>query len=174
LPTDAVPSDELIGAMVEQGMFVSPNLSLARHEGLRLIEDPILGPKLSEEEIESLRDWFPGRQEFGDEIEYATLIALHDAGVPVLAGSDAPNGGTIVGATLHMELELLVEAGLTPLEALRAATSEPAATFDLADRGRIAVGLRADLLLVEGAPDRTITDTRRIVGIWKAGQRRAN
>lgn len=174
LPTDAVPSDELIGAMVEQGMFVSPNLSLARHEGLRLIEDPILGPKLSEEEIENLRDWFPGRQEFGDEIEYATLIALHDAGVPVLAGSDAPNGGTIVGATLHMELELLVEAGLTPLEALRAATSEPAATFDLADRGRIAVGLRADLLLVEGAPDRTITDTRRIVGIWKAGQRRAN
>lgn len=174
LPTDAVPSEELIGLMADRGMFVSPNLSLARHEGLRLIEDPVLGPRLNEREIQNLRSWRAGRQEFGDEVEYATLIALHDAGVPVLAGSDAPNGGTVDGATLHMELQLLVEAGLTPVEALRAATSRTASAFDLDDRGRIAEGLRADLVLVEGAPDRNIADTRKIVTIWKAGQPHSN
>ena len=174
LPTDDVPSDELIGAMVDRGMFVSPNLSLARHEGLRLIEDPVLGPRLNEQEIRNLRAWEAKRQEFGDEVEYAALIALHDAGVPVLAGSDTPNGGTTDGASLHMELQLLVEAGLTPVEALKAATSRTATAFDLHDRGRIAEGLRADLLLVEGAPDRDVTDTRRIVKIWKAGQPRSN
>lgn len=174
LPTDAVPGEELIGAMADRGMFVSPNLSLARHEGLHLIKDPVLGPRLNEKEIRNLRDWYPGRQEFGDEVEYAALIALHDAGVAVLAGSDAPNRGTIDGASLHMELQLLVEAGLTPVEALRAATSKTASVFDLGDRGRIAKGLRADLLLVEGAPDRVITDTRRIVKIWKAGKLHSN
>ena len=73
-----------------------------------------------------------------------------------------------------MELELLVEAGLTPIEALRAATSKTASVFALGDRGRIAEGLRADLLLVDGAPDRDITATRKIVRIWKTGQCHSN
>ena len=67
-------------------------------------------------------------------------------------------------------MELLVEAGLTPVEALRAATSNPARAFGLQDRGRIAEGLKADLLMVDGKPDQNITDTRRIVRIWKAGE----
>jgi imidazolonepropionase-like amidohydrolase len=66
-------------------------------------------------------------------------------------------------------MELLVEAGLTPAEALRSATSAPADVFGLKDRGRIAPGLRADLVLVEGDPSLDIRATRAIVGIWKAG-----
>jgi hypothetical protein len=72
---------------------------------------------------------------------------------------------------MHRELELLVDAGLTPLEALRAATSLPARHFGLADRGRIAVGMRADLLLVRGDPSADITATRAIEGVWKGGVR---
>jgi hypothetical protein len=70
---------------------------------------------------------------------------------------------------LHQELELLVQAGFSPAEALNAATALPAKVFGLADRGRIAKGLRADLLLVEGNPLTNIKDTHRSVGIWKEG-----
>jgi len=66
---------------------------------------------------------------------------------------------------------LLVRAGLTPVEALTAATSAPAAAFRLADRGRIAPGLRADLVLVQGDPTSDIASSRAIVAVWKAGVR---
>ena len=62
-----------------------------------------------------------------------------------------------------------MRAGLTPEEALAAATSETAKAFGLSDRGRIAPGLRADLVLVEGDPTVDITATRRIAGVWKRG-----
>jgi hypothetical protein len=90
--------------------------------------------------------------------------------VRILAGTDAPNPGTAHGATIHRELELLVAAGLTPAEALGSATSVPAASFGLADRGRIAPGLRADLLLVDGDPTADIKATRAIAGVWKQGE----
>jgi imidazolonepropionase-like amidohydrolase len=88
----------------------------------------------------------------------------------ILAGTDAPNEGTTYGAGLHRELELLVEAGLTPVEALRAATSVSAAAFDLNDRGRIAAGARADLLLVDGDPTVDIRTTRNILHVYKRGR----
>ena len=72
---------------------------------------------------------------------------------------------------MHHELELLVGAGLSPLEALRGATSLTASTFGFTDRGLIEVGHRADLLLVEGDPTADITGTRNIVGVWIAGER---
>ncbi len=90
--------------------------------------------------------------------------ALHHAGVPILAGTDAPAPGTAHGLSLHRELELLVLSGLTLLEALASATSEPARAFGFYDRGRIAEGRRADLLLVNGDPSIDITATRDIVG----------
>jgi len=94
---------------------------------------------------------------------------LHAAGVPILAGTDAPNPGTAHGVSLHGELVELVAAGLSPLEALKAATSVPADAFGLPLRGRIVAGHRADLLLVEGEPDVDIEATRAIVSIWKNG-----
>jgi imidazolonepropionase-like amidohydrolase len=94
---------------------------------------------------------------------------LVNAGVPILAGTDAPVQGTTYGATLHEELRLLVGAGLSPTQALTAATEASAKIFHLEDRGRIAAGLRADLVLVEGDPTKDITATENIVAIWKKG-----
>lgn len=104
------------------------------------------------------------------EASLAAVRELHAAGVRILAGTDAPNPGTAYGESLHSELELLVAAGLSPVEALAAATSGAASAYRLSDRGRIAVGLRADLVLVEGDPSRDIRATRRIRGVWVAGQ----
>jgi imidazolonepropionase-like amidohydrolase len=94
---------------------------------------------------------------------------LVDAGVTMLAGTDAPNPGTVFGASLHRELELLVRCGMTPAQALSAATTAPASVFNLADRGRIAPGQRADLVLVTGDPLTDVTATRAIEWIWRAG-----
>jgi imidazolonepropionase-like amidohydrolase len=99
------------------------------------------------------------------------LRQLVAAGVPVLVGTDTPFPGTTYGASLHRELEHLVEAGLTPTAALAAATSATARAFRMSDRGRIRPGLRADLILVDGDPSTEIRATRNIVAIWKQGVR---
>ena len=72
---------------------------------------------------------------------------------------------------MHGELELLVHDGMTPVQALSAATSVAARAFRLSDRGLIRPGLRADLLLVQGDPTENILDTRNIVAVWKRGVR---
>ena len=78
--------------------------------------------------------------------------ALQAADVPILAGSDAVNLFAVPGFALHHELQELVAAGLTPGQALAAATTTPAHAFGLADRGDIAPGKRADLLIVRANP----------------------
>jgi len=97
---------------------------------------------------------------------------LHEANVPLLAGSDAVGpAGVLPGSSLHEELSLLVRAGLTPYEALRTATVNAAAYLD-AERefGRIAAGLRADLLLLTGNPLDDIDQVRTRVGVMKRGR----
>jgi hypothetical protein len=93
---------------------------------------------------------------------------LRDGGVPVLAGTDS-SSNVPTGALLHSELQLMVRAGLTPLETLRDATSVPARIFSLSNRGTIAPGKRAALLLVHGDPATDIEATRDIAAIWKQG-----
>lgn len=112
---------------------------------------------------------------FAEALESKQRIAraLHDAGVPLLAGSDA--GGfqlsLVPGLALHRELELLVDAGLTPLEALRAATSVPGRFLAPGDpSGVLAPGRRADLLLVDGNPLEDVGNIRRIAGVAVAGR----
>jgi imidazolonepropionase-like amidohydrolase len=94
------------------------------------------------------------------------LIAAH---IPILTGTDSPVPGNTYGASVHAELELLVQAGLTPLQALGAATSVPAQRFHLSDRGFIRPGMRADLVLADGDPTKDIMATRKIVDVWKRG-----
>lgn len=108
----------------------------------------------------------------------ASVAVMYRAGVPVLAGTDANSAPGVPAAirhgdSLHHELELLVDAGLTTLDALRAATSLPARYFGLADRGVIAPGRRADLVLIDGDPLHDITATRSIRRIWCGGAEHA-
>jgi hypothetical protein len=138
--------------------------------GAALAADPHLAPWLSRAERTGL-----GRAPLLPDVRarlataLAATRALHAAGVPILAGTDAPNPGTAHGVSLHGELALLVAAGLSPAEALAAATAVPARHFGLEDRGRIAPGRRADLLLVAGDPTTDVTATRAVAGVWKGG-----
>jgi len=87
--------------------------------------------------------------------------ALHDAGAPLLAGTDAGIAITEPGSSLHDELDELVASGLTPYQALRASTVDAATFLGETDQfGTIAIGVRADLLLVDGDP-RTNLDILR-------------
>lgn len=96
---------------------------------------------------------------------------MRDAGVPIGAGTDTPIRLAIPGESLHRELALLVEAGLTPREALAAATIEPARFFGLEDEmGRIAPDHRADLVLLAADPLASIDHTRSIEGVLAAGR----
>jgi imidazolonepropionase-like amidohydrolase len=115
------------------------------------------------------RRWMPPQPPDGAAAR-ANTLALLRAGVPVLAGTDSPNPGQVFGASLHRELTHLVAAGLSPAEAVVAATSAPAEVFKLTDRGRLVVGARADLLLVDGDPLVDITATQRIRRIWIGGE----
>jgi imidazolonepropionase-like amidohydrolase len=79
--------------------------------------------------------------------------ALHDAGAMLLAGTDAGIDLTVPGVSLHDELDEFVASGLTPYEALRASTVDAARFFgDTTEFGTIAVGVRADLVLVDDDP----------------------
>jgi imidazolonepropionase-like amidohydrolase len=100
----------------------------------------------------------------------ANAKRLSDAGVLLAAGTDAPYPGDYYGEGLHRELELLVEAGLTPLQAITAATRNAATLLNEADEwGTLSPGRRADILIVAGHPASQISDTRNVEWIMQAG-----
>lgn len=138
-------------------------------EAEQLATDPRVAPRLSGDQRRSLDRSFPMCFPEVRDHALANAAALHQAGVPLLAGSDAPNPGTAFGLTLLSELALLVEVGLTPMEALTAATAAPADLFALPDRGRIIPGARADLLLVDGDPTTDIDAVFDLIAVWRNG-----
>ena len=155
-PIDADVNDELARSLATRGIVSVPTLTMMRA-------------------VASLAHRLPTH---GADINYAhaqaTTSAFHRAGVTILAGTDAnaaPASPAPIphGESLHDELRLLVEIGLTPVEALRSATVVPAEFFGFTDRGIIEAGRRADLLLVQGDPTQDIAVTRAIRGIWVAG-----
>lgn len=106
----------------------------------------------------------------------ATVQTFQRAGSIVLVGTDSNDNPDVpyqvpFGESIHDEMARLVRAGLTPAEALKGATSNAADVFSLKDRGRIAPGLRADLLLVDADPTTDIGATQSIRGVWIGGQR---
>jgi cytosine/adenosine deaminase-related metal-dependent hydrolase len=96
---------------------------------------------------------------------------LAAAGVPILLGTDAGNNFVLAGASVHDELAQLVQAGLTPYEALRAATVQPAAFLRRGDgAGTVAAGAPADLLLVRGNPLEDVANAGRMGGVMVDGR----
>lgn len=174
------PSRDMARRLAEGKVFVIATLAVPdgfiRESRAALLADPRFQDAITE----------PIRQHLGRDItspvppaigqrasmdlHLARVRVLHEAGVKLLAGSDA--GGrqpTAHGISVHREIELLAAAGLTPGEALAAATSNVADAFRLRDRGRIAPGLRADLILVKGDPTVDLLAVRDIAKVWKQG-----
>jgi imidazolonepropionase-like amidohydrolase len=96
---------------------------------------------------------------------------LSDAGVRIAMGTDSGAfPARIPGWAEHRELELMVEAGLTPTQALVDATLQSAAVLGVTDRGTLEAGKRADFLVLAANPLQDIRNTRKIAGIWHGGR----
>jgi cytosine/adenosine deaminase-related metal-dependent hydrolase len=97
-------------------------------------------------------------------------VQIRAAGLPIMAGTDLGSAGIVPGESLHDELSLLVASGYSPVEALRAATINPATYLGAADTlGRVAAGYVADLAVLQANPLADIHNTRRIVAVIRAG-----
>src|SRR5258708_39291464 len=121
-----------------------------------------------------LKDWstdpVSDREKFF-QAELKMVGEMKKAGVPILAGTDTAAGGRVYpGFSLHEELELLVQAGLTPMEALQAATINAGRYLGLVDTGTIEKGKRADLVLLDANPLADIKNTRKIQTLVRARQ----
>ncbi len=172
---DQIISAPLLKLSKQRNAFVVPTLSVIASvagtaEGAKLAADQQLQTRLSNLQKQTLKQQFRSTAN-ATQLDRAlqSVKALHLAGVDILAGTDAGNPGTAHGASMHGELALLVQAGLSPRAALAAATSLPAKRFGLTGRGHIRVGDRADLLLVNGNPTHDILATRAIAKVWKNG-----
>jgi imidazolonepropionase-like amidohydrolase len=160
--------------VAEHRAFVVPTLNALYGAcgdaiGPRIANDTLLRPYIRPSMRARAAMTFPPSPGTSCEGTREAVRQLARAGVPLLAGTDSPSPGSTYGASVHGELELLVGAGLTPLDALVAATSAPARAFRFVDRGRVVPGMRADLVLVEGDPTTDVRAARRIVDVWKRG-----
>lgn len=186
--------EDLVDMIRENGVFVIPTLSVAGGSDadfrMSFLEDPVVQPLLDSEAVERYTpvamEELPeaqraqvealmrqlGLDDFSDILRFhlESVAALHEADVTILAGSDPQTAGVVHGIGLLQELELLVRAGLSPSEALSAATARTADVFGLDDRGRIEAGRRADLVLVEGDPTKDVTALRSILRVWRGGE----
>jgi imidazolonepropionase-like amidohydrolase len=155
-PLDATVDEPLASSLAKRGIVSVPTLTMMQAVARRAEPMPTHGAAI---------DYAHAR---------STVSALHQTGIQILAGTDSntiPGSPAQIqpGESLHDELQLLVEAGLTSVEALRSTTILPAEFFGFTDRGVIETGRRADLLLIEGDPTQDIAATRAIRGVWVAG-----
>ena len=168
---DEVVSEADARRFAEADIFVVPTLLVmvsaedsAVAELVQETDEALLSPI----QRQTLADRFAGGLAEGGEVAMMENVRrLRAAGVRLVAGTDAPNPGTGAGISMHGELRLLARAGLGSAEALAAATS--AAAFGVADRGRIAEGHLADLVLVLGDLEKDVSRSHDIVAIRKDG-----
>jgi imidazolonepropionase-like amidohydrolase len=102
-------------------------------------------------------------------LQQRNLKKLWDAGAIVAAGTDAGNTRTLHGPSLHLELALMTQAGLTPMQAIVSATRNGARLFGRDDIGRVSAGAYADLVILDADPAADILNTRRIRAVLRGG-----
>lgn len=146
--TDERRSLALLARCAMLGTRIVPSLTLWRRMAA---EDPKLAPQLPKMDL--------------------LVRRAKESGVSILAGTDTGDPGTTPGVTLHEELALLVSAGLTPMEALRAATAEPAIFLHREHSlGTLKPGMVADIVLLDANPLDDIRNTRRLSAVWTRGR----
>jgi imidazolonepropionase-like amidohydrolase len=177
--TVAMMRDQKIGSMTTLAVYES--LSRRRLADLGFLRHPLLTQTMPPQFISELTAF--AARPLTDSASSAAQAALErlktamanakrlsDAGVLLAAGTDSPYPGDYYGEGLHRELELLVEAGLRPLQAITTATRNAAALMNESDAwGTLAPGRRADILIVGGHPASRISDTRNVESVIQAG-----
>jgi imidazolonepropionase-like amidohydrolase len=150
------PSAESLAARPEMA-YVSP---AQRQQWVQSKQQMVNSPAWSAQNAERLV-----------EVRRQLSRALRDAGAGLLLGSDAPQVFNVPGFSIHHELAMMVAAGLTPYEALRSGTINPAVFFGAEDEyGRVAAGLVADLLLVDDNPLDGLATVARPAGVMVRGR----
>ncbi len=182
---DPARIDEAVRRTVEAGTWNVPTLSIVEHlASPEPAERMIRWPEFRYLPREVRDGWVRAKQEFAQRDDFqpedATklvqlrrrlLKALHDGGAPVALGSDAPQFFNVPGFSAHREMAMMVEAGLTPYEVLIAGTRNPARAVGTPDEfGTIAVGRRADLVLLEADPRQDIANAKRRAGVMVRGR----
>jgi imidazolonepropionase-like amidohydrolase len=110
----------------------------------------------------------------GDAVRANIVKALHDAGARLLIGTDSPHPFVMPGFSVHEELSNFVSVGISPYEALKAATVDAAEFMGVAGEfGTIKPGARADLILLENNPLEDVNNTSRIAGVMVRGHWRS-
>ncbi|MFO7305738.1 MAG: amidohydrolase family protein [Gammaproteobacteria bacterium] len=176
---------EAVERTLKAGTWNVPTLSLVEHlaspePAERMIEWPEMRyvPKSLRERWAAYKREVVARDSFRPaaaqrlvEIRRKLLKALHDAGAPIALGSDAPQYFNVPGFSIHREMQMMVEAGLTPYQVLETGTAAPARYFGAPEEfGTIAKGRRADLILLQANPLENIANVRKRVGVMIRGQ----
>ena len=177
---------ELVAATVAAGVWNVPTQSLIDNvpapsptldELLARPEIAYISPQTREQwanakrNVSSAPGYDPDRARALVAVRRELIKALHDAGAGLLLGSDAPQIFNVPGFSLHRELDSIVAAGLTPYEALRTGTANPAVFFDAVDEfGTIREGLAADFMLVSGNPLEDVAALERPEGVMVRGR----
>ncbi len=182
---DMIVGDETVGLLKQRNVMFISTLSVVESKSRRRLEDfafldnPLIKDTTPPSFLADLRADKPSpswegapKQENLKRFrqQSANLKRLFDAGLLITAGTDAPYPGVFQGEGIHREMELLVEAGLLPLDAISMATAN-AAKFVGADKewGTLEPGKLANLIVVNGRPDRTIADSRKIEQVIRLG-----
>lgn len=184
-PVDAA----FITAMKNRGVWYIPTISLDEATYLfaeqpELLEDPVLKAALNEDLQKQFSNPAWRQKTAASPLAKAShaavamnqknLLTLYRAGVKIGFGTDSGAAPVrLPGFAEHRELRLLVQAGLTPLQALTLATSQAAALLNLSDRGVIAPGKRADFVVLEADPAKNIAAVDQIAAVWRGGARAA-
>ncbi len=185
---DLVDEDRLIQAAIdtrEAGVWIVPTQALVEHVAMPspTAQERAAGPAMAYMPPEIVQGWIASKERILgtiseipaggsrlQEIRRRLIKAMHDEGVRLLLGSDAPQIFSVPGFSLHQELGLIVDAGLSPYEALRTGTVAPAEFFAAEDEfGRIRAGLAADFILVEGNPLENVAAASRPHGVMVRG-----
>lgn len=170
LPVD----DELIQIMKAKNVAYGPTAAVYEPRA-GYINEPLLEQLLEPAALESLRNRpmlaAPSTQRIRKyELLRQNVAALHKAGIVIVTGTDAGITGTHHGWASLREIKLLSGAGLGPMEALKAATANAAKVLRSTNRGTLAEGKIADLLIVNGRPDRDIGDIDKVAMVYQDGK----